>query len=195
MTSAQSRLTVSASQLTIFVLLLLASSVFGQSQFYLTFRGTSYQTNGSGNIVPVPITEKTILQQAGQSLGTDPSNLALIYHVFGHTTFGDTDAIEIVNATSGAAYSTFLGLYFSDSTSYTPDRFAITNAAQTEVRRIDYVYNGYTHSMGGGFLTKRFLSDGHGNVRTTIDANIHWIVPSTPKAICKASFTTTRPFP
>jgi hypothetical protein len=81
----------------------------------------------------------------------------------------------------------------------TPDRTAITNATQTQVRRIDFVYtqqNG--HSMGSGFLTKRFVTDANGTPRAAIDANLQWIVRpegTNGTAMCKGTFTTTKAYP
>lgn len=178
-------------------LLFLASSGFAQNRFYVTLRGTSYQTNASGNLVPVPITEQTLLQQAALSGGTDPSTLALVYHVQGLSGYGDT--IEAVNRVSGAASPYLFGFFFGEATTQTPDRVAITNATHTEVRRIDFVYtqqNG--HSMGSGFLTKRFGADRSGTLHTTVDAKMQWIVlaqGSNGAAMCQATFTTTRPYP
>jgi hypothetical protein len=175
----------------------LASSAFSQNIFYLTFHGTSYQTNASGNIAPVPITEQTMLQQAAQAGGvTDLSTLALVYHVQG-SGFGDT--IEVINRTTGAAYPYLLGFFFGEATSMTPDRTAITNATHTQVRRIDFVYTQQNnHSMGSGFLTKRFVTDGNGNPRATIDAKLQWIVKpegTNGTAMCKGTFTTTKAYP
>ena len=180
-----------------FALLFLASSGFAQNRFYVTLRGTSYQTNASGNMVPVPISEQTLLQQAALAGGTDASTLALVYHVQGLSGYGDT--IEAVNRVNGATSPYLFGFFFGEATTQTPDRVAITNATHTEVRRIDFVYtqqNG--HSMGSGFLTKRFGTDRSGNLHTTVDAKMQWIVlaqGNNGAAMCKATFTTTKPYP
>src|SRR5207249_6835171 len=86
-------------------LALCSSRTQAQYLFYLTFRGISYQTNAAGNITATPITEQTWLQQAAAAGGiTDLSTLAVVYHVNGNATFGDT--IEVVNSYYGSTYTT-----------------------------------------------------------------------------------------
>lgn len=184
-------------RLAFFPVLLLASSGFAQYRFYVTFSGTAYPLNPSGNMAPVPITEQTLLYQAGQAGGVDPSTLALVYHIQGASGLGDT--IEAVSHTTGATSPYIFGFFFGEATSQTPDRVAITNAPGTQIRRIDFVYtqqNG--HSMGSGFVTKRFASDASGNTHTTIDGKFQWIAlpqGTNGTAMCKATFTTTKPYP
>jgi hypothetical protein len=169
-------------------------SALAQYEFLITVRGTSYQPNSAGNIVAVPITETTLLQDAAAAGGiTDLKSLALVYHV-GGSSFGDT--IDVVNATNGVPYTTLFGLFFGDDISL--GRTALTNSVGTEVRRVDYIYTSQnSHSMGAGFVSKRYLTDAGGNVRTTIDAQMQWIVNpqgADGTKVCTASFTTTRLF-
>ncbi len=178
--------------------LLLAGACGAHAQspylFYVTLRGSSYQTNDAGVFVPVPMSDQSILADAARAGGiTDLKTLALVYHING-SSFGDT--IDVVNSSTGASLKTVFGFYFGDDP--TLNRLALTNSATSEVRRIDYIYTDQSsHSMGTAFLTKRFVTDAKDNVRTTIDAQMQWIV--TPIGndgvkICKASFTTTTPF-
>ena len=174
---------------------LLASTANAQTHFQITFRGTAYQKDATGNIVPVPITERTLVEDAAKAGGvSDLATLALVYHVNG-SSFGDT--IDVVNATNGIAYVTLLGFFFAEDP--TLNRTALTNSTGTQIRRIDYVYTKQnSHSMGTGFVTKRYVSDGRGGVRGTIDGGqVQWIVlPENGNSakICRATFTTTRPF-
>ena len=163
-----------------------------QSEFYVTFRGTCYQTNSSGDIVGTPISEQTWLQQAAQAGGvTDLKTLALVYHING-SSFGDT--IDVVNPTNGVAYTTLFGFFFGDQLG----RTALTNSPPNEVRRVDYIYTQQSpYALGGSFLTKRYVMDGNGNVFTTIDAEMEYLVrpdASNPAKICFGSFTTTTDF-
>ncbi len=200
MRSVTSRCLSRASRFALAALLCLTFSWsgFAQNRFYVTFRGTSYPLNATGNMAPIAITEQTLVDQAAQAGGVaDPSTLALVYHVQGLSGFGDT--IEVVNRTTGATSPYLFGFFFGEATSTTPNRVAITNAPGTEVRRIDFIYtqqNG--HSMGSGFITKRFATDLTGNPHTTVDGKFQWIAlpqGTNGTAMCKATFTTTRPFP
>jgi hypothetical protein len=164
--------------------------------FRLTLRGTCYQTDGSGNIVPTPVTESTLLQDAAQAGGVSPNSLAIVYHVQG-SSFGDT--IDVVDASTGAVATTLYGLFFGDDSVQALGRTALTNSAASEVRRVDYIYTSQnSHSMGASFTTKRFITDTNGTVHTTIDGQMEWIVNPVGSASTKvytATFTTTRPFP
>ncbi len=181
-------------------LILSVSSTFAQYEFRWTFRGTCYQTNGTGNVIATPITEQTLLQDAAQQGGiTDLSTLAIVYHLHGND-LGDT--IEVVNAGNGATLFTPFGLFFGDDASL--GRSAITNSTSTEIRRLDYVYtlntSTYTspnsHSMGAAFTTKRFLTDTNGNVHSSFEGPISWIVnPQNGQGtkVCSGAYTTGQP--
>ena len=187
-------------------LALLAVSHIGalaQSPFlyHLTFQGTYYQTNGTGNFVATPLTDKIILQDAARAGGVDPSSIALVYHLQ-NSGLGDT--IDIVNASTGSTLANLFGLYFGDDP--TLGRSASTNATQTEIRRLDYIYTQQnttytsfnTHSMGSAFTVKRFLTDTNGITHATVEAQMSWIVnPSSTNGtkLCTANFSTTTPFP
>jgi hypothetical protein len=163
-----------------------------QSEFYVTFRGTCYQTNSSGDFVATPISEQTWLQQAAEAGGvTNLKTLALVYHVNG-SSFGDT--IDVVNPTNGVAYTSLFGFFFGDQLG----RTALTNSPPNEMRRVDYIYTQQSpYALGGSFLTKRYVTDGSGNVFTTIDAEIEYLVrpdANNPAKICFGSFTTTTDF-
>ncbi len=164
-----------------------------QYLFSVTFRGTNYQADATGKVVPHPMTEQSILQELAAAIGADPKSWALVYHVAAN---GFGDALEVVNASTGATLSTYLGFYFGDTASL--NRVAITNAPGTETRRIDYLYTDQnTHSMGAAFVTKRYPHDAAGNTRTTIEGFLHWVVAPTASGgtrICVGTFTTTRPF-
>ncbi len=176
---------------------------FAQSPFlyHLTLQGTCYQTNSSGNFVATPITDKILVQDAAQAGGTSPSSIALVYHL---QSSGLGDTIDLVNASTGATLANLFGLYFGDDP--TLGRSAATNATQTEIRRLDYIYTQqnttYTsynsHSMGASFTVKRLLTDTNGITQVTVEAQMSWIVnPSGTNGtkVCTASFNTTTPFP
>jgi hypothetical protein len=169
----------------------------GQSAFLfqMTFRGSCYQTNGTGTMVATPITEMSLVQDAAAAGGVDWKSFALVYHIQG-SGFGDT--IDVVDANTGQVATTLYGLFFGDNVNQDLGRTALTNSVGTEVRRLDYIYTSQnSHSMGACFTTKRFQADGRGNLRTTITGQMSWIVNPVGSAgtkICTGTFTTTRSF-
>ena len=172
--------------------------------FWMTFRGTCYQTNTARQVVATPITEKDLLLAAAQAAGSsDISSMALVYHIAGGN-LGDT--IEIFDTNTHQQLATLFGLYFGDDASLF--RTALTNSVGTEMRRVDYFYgfdntiytypNQGGHSMGSSFTTKRFLGDGRGNVHTTIDGIAQWVVApfqGSGSRLVTGTFTTNKPFP
>lgn len=178
-------------------------SLKAQSPFlyHLTLQGTIYQTNSSGNFVATPITDKILVQNAAQAGGVSPSSIALVYHL---QSSGLGDTIDLVDSGTGKTLVNLFGLYFGDDP--TLGRSASTNATQTEIRRLDYIYTQQnttytsfnTHSMGSAFTTKRFVADTNGVTHATVEAQMTWIVnPSGTNGtkLCTASFNTTTPFP
>jgi hypothetical protein len=156
-------------------LLLCCASARAEFLFKWTFKGMSYQTNGTGNVIATPVTEQTILKERAAMGGiTDTSGLAIVYHIDG-SYFGDT--VDIINASTGATLGTsVLGYFFGDDTRQTLGRAAITNATQTEIRRVDYLYTDQnTHSMGASFTTKRFVRDINGNTHLTVEGPVQWL--------------------
>jgi hypothetical protein len=178
-------------------------AAFAQSPFLyrLTLQGTCYQTNGSGNFVATPVTDKVLLQDAARAGNVDPNTIALVYHL---QSSGLGDTIDVINASTGSTLANLFGLYFGDDP--TLGRSAATNATQTEIRRLDYIYTAQnttytsfnTHSMGSAFTSKRYLTDTNGISHVTVEAQMSWIVnPSGTNGtrICTANFSTTTPFP
>jgi hypothetical protein len=166
--------------------------------YRLAFKGTAYQRDGSGNIVGVPLTEQVLLSAR---TGGNTQNLAIAYILDGDER-GDT--IEIVNTTTGARQGFMFGLWFGDDRTMQLGRTALTNAALTEIRRVDQVFtldnstyssqNG--HGVGTSFVAKRFVRDTAGNTQATIDVQIQWMVNpwDTPWAkICHGTFISTQP--
>ncbi len=174
-------------------LVLSVGAARAQSMFQLRLRGTSYSTNAAGRFVATPFSDKTILQDVAASAGNvDARALTLVYRISANS-FGD--AIEAVNSTNGAVLATVFGFYYGDSLG----RVALTNALETEVRRVDYIYDvkQSTDALGSAFLTKRFITQPRGNVRTVIQADMQYLVRpqgDNPAQICVATFTTTKPF-
>lgn len=169
----------------------------GQQQpflFHLTFRGTSFETNSTGNVITKPVTETTLLEDVARPVGiTDISTLGLLYHVAG-SPFGDT--IEVVNPTNGAKLDLMFGFYFGADPNLR--RTALTNSTGTQERRVDQVYTKESiYALGSAFVTKRYVTDTAGNVRATFDGEMHYLVRpkgDQPAKFVVGSFTTTRPF-
>jgi hypothetical protein len=175
----------------------------GQSPYLykLTLQGTCYQTNATGNFAATPVTDKILLQDAAQAGGRSPSSIALVYHL---QSSGLGDTIDIVDTNTSSTLVNLFGLYFGDDP--TLGRSAATNATQTEIRRLDYIYTQQnttftsfnSHSMGAAFTVKRFVTDTNGVTHATIEAQMSWIVnPSGTNGtrLCTANFSTTTPFP
>jgi hypothetical protein len=168
--------------------------------YHLTLQGTCYQTNGTGNFVATPLTDKILVQDAALAGGVSPSSIALVYHL---QSSGLGDTIDIVD-TNGTTKANLFGLYFGDDA--TLGRSASTNATRTEIRRLDYIYTQrnttYTsfnsHSMGSAFTVKRFLTDTNGITQATIEAQMSWIVNpqgTNGTKLCSVNFNTTTPYP
>lgn len=167
--------------------------------YRLAFKGTAYQRDGSGNIVGVPLTEQTLLAARA---GANTQDLAVAY-ILDSDERGDT--IEIVNTSTGAKQGQLFALFFGDDRTMQLGRTALTNAAQTEIRRVDQVFtmdnstyssqNG--HGVGTSFVVKRFVRDTAGNTRATIDVQIQWMVnpwgTNRFAKICHGTFISTEP--
>jgi len=180
-------------------------SAKAQAQFRFLFQGTSYQNNGAGNAIGTPITEQDLLNDRAQQLGVDPSTIALVYRQNGDP-HGDT--VAVMRVSDGAQLGFEFGYYFYDNTftdinNNPPGRTAITNAPQTEILHIDYVYtldsatyvspNG--HSMGAAFTTRRF--DNGGNL-VSVSGPMQWIVNpqgSSSTKVINGTFQLGAPFP
>jgi hypothetical protein len=186
------------------VTLLGGFSVFGQSyyEYKFLFSGTAYQTNASGNIVGTPITDQTLLQSQAQRLNiTDLSTVSLVYHINGGLPYGDT--VDVISNATGQTLTYEFGFYFGSDTAL--GRYAVTNATQTEQRRVDQVYtfsnSPYTYqnsaSLGAAYTCKRFLTDTNGNTNSFIEGTLFWDVTPTgvsPASIlCVGTFTLGQP--
>ena len=195
--------------ITVAALLVGGFSVLGQSYFEykFIFIGTAYQTNGSGNIVAIPITDQTLLQTEAQPLNiTNLSTISLVYHLNGGLPYGDT--VDVISNATGQTLTTLFGLYFGSDypgESASLGRYAVTNATQTEQRRVDQIYTfsstPYTYenseSLGASFTCKRFLVDTNGNTNMFIDGTLFWDVTPTgtnvAAVVCVGSFTLGQP--
>src|SRR5688572_7115945 len=168
--------------------------------YKLAFKGMAYQRDGSGNIVGVPLTEQLLLSAR---TGGYTQDLAVAYFIDGDAGRGDT--IEIVNTITGAKHGLLFGLWFGDDRSMKLGRTALTNAALTEIRRVDQVFtldnsiysSQNAHGVGTSFVAKRFVQDTAGNTRATIDVSIHWMVnpwgTNRWAKICHGTFISTEP--
>jgi hypothetical protein len=164
--------------------------VSAQTEYLVTFRGVSYQTNAAGSITTSRFTERNLLQEAAQAGGiTDTKSLALVYHVRGNA-LGDT--IDVVDASNGQVLDTLFGFYFGQDFG----RMSLTNTNGTQHKRLDYIYTKQnSHSLGSAVVTKSTLTDRKGNARLFIQGQMQYLV--TPKGnegqrICTATFTTGR---
>ena len=190
-----------AAILVISVLCLAVGFTQQQPKVYkLAFKGTAYQRDGSGNLVGVPLNEQLLLSAR---TGGYTQDLAIAYILDGDTGRGDT--IEIVNVNTGARHAFLFGLWFGDDRPMQLGRTALTNATQTEIRRVDQVFtldnsiysSENSHGVGTSFVVKRFVRDTSGNTRANIDVEIQWMVnpwgTNQWAKICHGTFVSTQP--
>src|SRR5512144_29379 len=82
--------------------------------FKFSFKGVCYQKDGSGNLVPITLTDQTLLQDRAAAGGLDPSTLAIVYHL-GADPRGDR--IEIIRTSDNAKLATEFEFFFGDDAS------------------------------------------------------------------------------
>jgi hypothetical protein len=187
------------------VTLLMGSfSVCAQSyiEYKFVFSGTAYQTNASGDIASTPITDQTLLQSQAQRLNiTNLSTISLVYHFNGGPPYGDT--VDVISNATGETLTTEFGFYFGSDLSL--GRYAVTNATQSEQRRVDQIYTfsntPYTYqnsdSLGTAFTHKHTLTDTNGNTISFAEGTLAWdVIPSTGNTgpmICVGHFSLGQP--
>jgi hypothetical protein len=190
--------------LAIVALLLSGITVTAQSyyEYKFVFSGTAYQTNGAGEIVGTPITDQTLLQSQAQRLNiTNLSTISLVYHFDGGPPYGDT--VDVISNANGQTLTTEFGFYFGSDLAL--GRYAVTNAAQSEQRRVDQIYTfsntPYTYengdSLGTAFTHKHTLTDTNGNTLSFAEGTLAWdVIPTGTNAgpmVCVGSFTLGQP--
>ncbi len=140
--------------------------------YLFKFSGTCYTTNGAGRIQSSRVTERTLLQEKASAANISVNGMTVVYHLNG-SSFGDT--VDIVNTSTGQVLDTLLGFYFSQSFS----RVGITNALDTEERRIDYLYTDQdAHSMGAASVHRTYSTVGRGSSasqRIRIQGRMDWV--------------------
>jgi len=183
------------------VLLLGGLGAMGQTntEYQFLFSGTAYETNAAGKMVGTPITDQTLLQDRAR-LGqiSAVSTLAIVYHINGNA-MGDT--IDIISNATGQVLVTELGLYFGSDGGL--GRTAVTNAAQTAQRRIDYIYtdNNSTYTFDnddsvGGSMTSKYLVTTNGMTNAMISGMMSWgVAPrgTNGPILCIGKFSTGQP--
>jgi hypothetical protein len=190
--------------ITVAALLLGDFNILAQSyyEYKFVFTGTAYQTNAAGNIVGTPITDQTLLQSQAQQLNiTNLSTISLVYHFNGGPPYGDT--VDVISNATGQTLTYQFGFYFGSDLSL--GRYAVTNAAQTEQRRVDQIYTfdntTYSYenpdSLGTAFTYKHFLTDSDGNTNSIVDGILAWDVTptgtNTSSMVCIGNFTLGQP--
>lgn len=179
---------------------LVCSSLTAEAQykFKFVFSGTSYELDGSGNVIAAPITDQTLVNDRAAAGGVNPNTLAIVYHLGGDSK-GDT--VEVVSSSDGSLQVVQFGFFFGSDPSL--GRSALTNATQTEIRRVDQVFtfsnSAYTYQnsvgVGSAFITKRTVTDTNGGTHMTIEGPIQWIVaPQGNKSakMCIGTFTASQ---
>jgi len=180
------------------VLICSSLSVQGQYLFKFVFSGTSYQLDGSGNVVAVPITDQTLLNDRAALGGVDPSTLAIVYHLGGDEK-GDT--VEVFRTSDWSKQAVEFGFFFGSDP--TLGRSALSNATQTQICRVDQVftfnYSTYTYDnsvgVGSAFVIKRTVTDTGGHAHLTIDGQLQWMViaqPPNSAKMCIGTFTASQ---
>jgi hypothetical protein len=186
--------------------ILLSGGLRAKAQDYIeykfVFSGTAYQTNGVGNVVATAITDQTLLQAQAQKLNiTNLSTISLVYHFNGGPPYGDT--VDVISNATGQTLITEFGFYFGSDLSL--GRYAVTNATQSEQRRVDQIYTfsntTYTYqngdSLGTAFTHKHTLTDTNGNTLSFAEGTLAWdVIPTTANTgpmVCVGHFTLGKP--
>lgn len=159
-------------------------SASGQTytEYKFLFTGVAYATNASGNIVGTPITDQTLLKSRVIPGGiTDLSTVAIVYHIGGDTNdIEPGDTVDIIYTNSPTALTTEFSLWFGADAGH--GRTAVTNAAQSEEWRADYIYtadnSSYTFdnddSVGLCLTHKINVTPTNGYVNTSITGKMSW---------------------
>ncbi|HEY3854035.1 MAG TPA: hypothetical protein VGO67_06550 [Verrucomicrobiae bacterium] len=165
--------------ITVTALLALAPAVLCQShyEYKFVFNGFAYQTNAVGKLASTPISDQTFLRDIARRGGVaDVSTISLVYHLNGNP-LGDT--IDVISNATGQTLSGFLGLYYGSAGNL--GRTAVTNAAQSSQRRIDYIYtsNKSTYSFDnddsvGASMTIKNLVVNNNMTNWVISGNMSW---------------------
>jgi hypothetical protein len=171
-------------------------------EYKFVFRGTAYQTNGAGAITGTPITDQTLLQSQAQRLNlTNLNTISIVYHLNGGPPYGDS--VDVISNANGQTITTEFGFFFGSD--LTLGRYSVTNAAQSEERRVDQLYTfsntPYTYqngdSIGAAFTCKRFLTDTNGNTNVIVEGEMSWDVTPTgtnpAPVLCTGNFTLGQP--
>ena len=168
-------------------------------EYKFLFTGMAYQTNASGNIVGIPITDQTLLEdRARRGNITDFSTVSIVYHINGNP-LGDT--VEIIANTNGQVLTSQFGLYYGSDN--TLGRTAVTNAAQTQQRRVDFIYTANnstytfdnTHSVGLA-ITSKSVAVANGITNAVISGTMSWgVAPQGTNGpiVCKGNFSLGQP--
>lgn len=173
------------------------------TEYKFIFTGMAYQTNAAGNLVGTPITDQTLLaDRAGQGGITDLSTVAIVYHIGGNA--GDPEAgdtVDIIYTNSPDPLTTEFNLWFGSDCC---GRTAVTNAAQTEQWRADYIYTSdystYTFdnddSVGLCLTHKVNVTPTYGYANSSITGNMSWGVEpqgANGPIVCIGTFTLGQP--
>jgi hypothetical protein len=161
-----------------------ATTTPGQTytEYKFVFKGYAYQTNASGKIVGTPITDQTLLASRAYPGGiTNLSTVAIVYHIGGDTnTIEPGDTVDVIYTNSPTALTTEFNFFFGSA--YNHGRTAVTNAAQSEVWRADYIYtfdnSTYTFdnddSIGLSLTHKVNVTPTNGFTNTLITGDMSW---------------------
>jgi hypothetical protein len=164
-----------------------------QYMYKFTFKGMCYQADNNGNVVNIPFTDQTIINERAAAGGVDPATLALVYHVGGDTK-GDT--VEVVSSSDGSVILAEFGFFFGDDPSF--NRMALTNAASTDIRRVDQLFTfsdsphtcQASHGMGTSYTAKTTIGVTNGIPYFKIEGTLQWIVNPVNGASSKACYGT-----
>jgi hypothetical protein len=154
---------------------------YGQSysEYKFVFSGTAYETNASGKLVGTPISDQTLLQSQAEKGGiTNLSAISIVYHLNGDTNFGG-DTVDVVSNATGQVLVNELSLLFGSDTGL--GRIAVTNAAQTQQMRVDYIYtdNSSTYTFDnddsvGLSITSKIFVITNGTTNANISGTMSW---------------------
>jgi hypothetical protein len=184
--------------LSVAILSFSAINLQAQYLYKFVFKGMCWQSDTNGNIVNIPFTDQTIINEQAAGLGLDPSSLTLVYHI-GADPHGDN--VDIVRSSDGAFILHEFLFWFGDESSF--NRMALTNATGTDIRRNDQLFTqnnsphtcDNSHGMGTVYTSKKIIGVTNGIPYYKIEGTLQWVVNPVNGAsskTCYGTFTATQ---
>jgi hypothetical protein len=146
--------------------------------YRLTWRGSVYTTDASGQLVTRLATEKDFIQKVANDNGLDPKSLAFVYRPNKHDT-------AVVDAATGA--------FIADVIQMEHNFTEVSNSGQTKTVRQAFLFDeAHDSALGSAFGTETARRDANGNLLSyTFRGTYQYSIPETG-AVYSGTFSTGR---